>query len=58
MFVFGVKYQNHIAYFHSVHTLVSDGFTVINCPVCSGGKHKNVQNTDFDDPKIESAGFP
>ena len=38
-----VKYQNHISYFHSVHTLVSDGFTVINFPVCCGGMHKNVQ---------------
>ena len=40
-----------------MHTLVSDGFTVTNCPVCCGGMHKNVQNTDFD-PKIESIGFP
>ena len=23
------KYQDHISYFHSVHTLVSDGFTII-----------------------------
>ena len=36
------KYQDHISYFHSMHTLVSDGFTIINFSISSGLSVKNL----------------